>query len=120
LTIRTTALSINNPGDIVGNYQGPDGRAFGFLYSNGTYTTIDPPGTLFDESASVFGLAKQFINASGEIIGRYFDTGEIEHSFLYKNGTYTTIDPLGVASGFAGRFTHQRKGTDRRGLRDQY
>ena len=53
------AYGINNRGDIVGTYVG--GGLHGFLYSNGTYTTLDAPGS-FD--TQVFG-----INDRGQIAG---------------------------------------------------
>src|SRR5271166_4806854 len=42
----TVALGINVEGEIVGWYRGPLSSNQGFLYSGGTYTTINgPPGT---------------------------------------------------------------------------
>ena len=37
----SVAESINNKGQIVGFYQNSSGQEFGFLYSGGTYTTLD-------------------------------------------------------------------------------
>jgi hypothetical protein len=63
----------------------------GFLYSDGGYTTIAPPG-----SSSSFPTA---INASGQIVGSY-RTGSASSGFLYSGGSYTNIAPPG--STFAG------------------
>jgi probable HAF family extracellular repeat protein len=39
------------------------------------------------------------MNDSGQITGYYFDSSSTTHSFVYSNGTYTTIDdPLGTAT----------------------
>ncbi|MEK9282795.1 Ig-like domain-containing protein [Bradyrhizobium sp. ISRA442] len=60
--------------------------AHGFLYNNGTYTSIDIP---FVSPASTFPYA---INDSGQITGYYYDATGIGHGFLYSNGSYTKID----------------------------
>jgi probable HAF family extracellular repeat protein len=36
------------------------------------------------------------VNASGQIVGNFFDTTSGFRGFLYSNGTYTTIDPAGT------------------------
>ncbi len=51
--------------------------------SGPTYTTIDPPG-------SVFTLGVD-INAGGQIVGRYIDAAGINHGFLLSGGAYTDI-----------------------------
>jgi probable HAF family extracellular repeat protein len=59
----------------------------GFLYSNGTYTTLhDPLAT---------GLTYAYgISDAGQIVGSYSDSSG-QHGFVYSNGTYTTLnDPL--------------------------
>src|SRR3984957_6023073 len=38
------AFGINDSGAIVGDYRDSSNNAHGFLYSNGTYTTINGPG----------------------------------------------------------------------------
>jgi probable HAF family extracellular repeat protein len=68
----------------------------GFLYSHGTYTTIDFPGNVLQ--TFVTG-----INASGEIVGNFWDNSALApaHGFLYSHGTYTTIEPPGSTSSSA-------------------
>jgi probable HAF family extracellular repeat protein len=56
----------------------------GFLYSNGTYTTLNNP--LATRETSAYG-----INDAGQIVGSYFDDGGI-HGFVYSNGSYTTLN----------------------------
>jgi probable HAF family extracellular repeat protein len=46
----------------------------GFLLDNGTYTTLDVPGST---STQAWG-----INDSGEIVGTYADAGGGQHGFL--------------------------------------
>jgi probable HAF family extracellular repeat protein len=64
-----------------------------WLYSNGTYTTLNNP-------AATNTLA-QDINNSGQIVGAYNtvpgDSGALQNGFLYSNGTYTTINERGLA-----------------------
>jgi probable HAF family extracellular repeat protein len=61
----------------------------GFLYSHGTYTTIDVPGALDTSALS--------INGKGQIVGFYIDPGDNgqENGFVYSHGTYTTLDVPG-------------------------
>ena len=61
-------------GRVVGFYEdGSNGSItsqYGFLYSGGTYTTIDP----------ALGLTLNSINASGQIVGFY--SSSTNHGFL--------------------------------------
>ena len=88
---------INDAGQIVGFYIDSSGILHGFLYSGGTYTTLDDPlGTNGTDA-----LRHQ---QAGQIVGYYIDSNDMSHGFLYSGGTYTTLDdPLGtkgtVASG---------------------
>ena len=82
------ATDINNVGQIVGHYF--DGtHTHGFIYNNGTYTTLDDPlGT------DTFITGE---NDNGQIVGYYTDLSGGEHGFLYVGGTFTTIDnPSGM------------------------
>lgn len=90
--IETGAASINNLGQIVGGYVLPDGSRHAFLYSGGTFTTIDDPND--PTSSEALG-----INNSGQIVGAYLldspeggHTFEGAHSFLYGGGVFTTLD----------------------------
>ena len=72
-----------------------------------TFTTIDPPGTIFTIAAG--------INPQGDIVGRYYD-GSVcnlalacgaddghNHGFLLSGGEFTTIDfPGAVFTGAVG------------------
>src|SRR5262249_13894425 len=79
----TLAAGFNDLGQVVG-YAYYGGASHGFLYSNGTYTTLDDPSATGGTYASA-------INDSGQIVGSYSDaTGG--HGFLYSNGTWITLD----------------------------
>lgn len=87
--IGTHAVGINNAGQIVGEYSDGSG-IHGFLFSGGTYTTLnDPLAPTFTE---VFG-----INGAGQIVGDYVPGG----GFLLSGGTYTTLNPPGSVSTIA-------------------
>lgn len=77
----TDPTGINDAGTIVGTYVGLSGQ-HGFLYSGGSYRTLDAPGAAATHASG--------INASGLIVGDFANGGS--HGFLYSNGTYTTLD----------------------------
>jgi probable HAF family extracellular repeat protein len=82
-----TLDGINDLGQIVGTYNGTS-----FLYSNGSYTPIAPPGS---DITDVDG-----INDLGQIVGSFDTSGSnIVQDFLYDNGTYTNIDLPGPPNG---------------------
>lgn len=92
----TAAIRINKAGVIVGLYSITGSDTHGFLYSGGTFTTIDYPGGYSQNYA--WGL-----NDSGVIVGGYGEPTTIngvyyswEHGFLYQGGQFTNIDvPFG-------------------------
>ena len=73
----------------------------GFLYSGGTYTTLDDPSAIPGGG----GTTASGINAAGQIVG-YYNGISGAHGFLYNNGIYATIDdPLADSShSFRGTF----------------
>jgi probable HAF family extracellular repeat protein len=89
----TVAFGINDLGQIVGDYVASsqpspaDGLRHGFLLSQGTYTTLDPPGSTF--------TVAEGINNAGVIVGVYFDADGQRHGFFLSNGVYTKIDVPG-------------------------
>src|SRR5207247_2449435 len=86
ITIQGTARSVNDASQIVGYNGSP---SHGFLYDDGSVTTIDYPG-----AARTFPIG---INNSGTIVGAY--QTDQTHGYLYSGGTFTTLDdPLGVGS----------------------
>jgi probable HAF family extracellular repeat protein len=93
--IDTTPSSINNAGQIVGNFSDSKGQ-HGFLDVGGTFSTIDVPGA---SQALANG-----INNAGHIVGSFVDsTGPQDnlHGFLDVGGTFSTIDVPGAFRTFA-------------------
>lgn len=85
--VSTLASSINASGHVAGSYQGPTGE-HGFVYSDGTYTSLDVPGAATTRASS--------INASGQLAGSY---AYGRYGFLYSDGTFTTLDvPTGAVT----------------------
>jgi probable HAF family extracellular repeat protein len=82
-TSYTEAFSINNSGQIVGDFATATGNS-GFLYSGGVYTTINAPGAT---STIPFG-----INNSGQVVGYYSGPGITTSGFLYSGGVFSKIN----------------------------
>jgi uncharacterized membrane protein len=89
----TLPTGINNVGQIVGTYytssvSSPDPPTFGFLDTNGVFSTISVPGSP--------ATAANGINDAGQIVGS-FRSGDFRsgHGFLENNGVFTTIDVPG-------------------------
>jgi probable HAF family extracellular repeat protein len=78
----TTAYGISNSGQAVGHFADATG-GHGFLYSGGTFVTINYPGAL-DQTAA-FGIA------GSDIVG-YFNDAIGTHGFLDASGLFTQID----------------------------
>jgi probable HAF family extracellular repeat protein len=89
--------AINNNGDMVGSFATAACCVqFGFLYSAGTYTSLDVP-PVFDQAA--YG-----INDSGQIAGFYIannDSTFTQHGFLDSGGAFTPIDFPGATATLA-------------------
>jgi hypothetical protein len=88
----TFPAAINPQGDIVGEYIDTSFNQHGFLLSNGTFTTIDAPGSTFTAATG--------INPQGDILGIYQDSISLNlHGFLLSKGKFSTIDvPAAVGS----------------------
>ena len=82
----TSATSINDRGDVAGQYI-LAGQNHGFLLSNGVYSTVDVPGAT---ATSIFGLSND-----GELCGNYsVGTGPavVMHGFLLFGDGLMTVD----------------------------
>ena len=84
-SFNTHPLSVNDSGQVVGYYFDSIGE-HGFLYSAGTYTTLDLP------TGNGYFTVAYDINNSGQIVGYGFGS-DAQHGFLYSEGVYTMIDP---------------------------
>lgn len=96
----TIALGINDFGHVVGQYWGDAfgqglQRFHGFLWKDGTYTTLDAP------FAEAMATTLSGINNAGQVIGTYLhhrpgspDINEYdsELAFLYDNGNFTELN----------------------------
>lgn len=89
-SVFTTVLRINGNGEAVGTYRAPNISDHIFAYENGTYVTIDFPGT-----EGTGGVPNASINDAGVIAGNYYDNG-MGYGFTYSNGTFVTIDVPGA------------------------
>jgi probable HAF family extracellular repeat protein len=98
----TAATGINNLGQIVGYYLDSNNFQHGYLYSNGTYVTLDDP-------LGSHGTVATGINDSGQIVGFYLDgsspfppgLGEFSD---YQNGIHYAFlaTPVSVPGPIAG------------------
>ena len=95
----SVASGINDAGQIagftqtIGNRETP-GETLGYLYSNGTLTTIDFPGAGMTTPSS--------INNVGQIAGtfRYPGATGYIHGFVESNGVFTIVDEPGFVDAY--------------------
>jgi uncharacterized membrane protein len=87
----TELLAVNNSGQILGFYEGPNG-AGAFLYSNGVFdfTRYSFP----DAAATGFPMG---INDAGQLVGTYYVGPGPNAGYLYTSGTYTSIIFPGIS-----------------------
>jgi probable HAF family extracellular repeat protein len=86
----TEAWGVNDADQVVGFYSDANGNQHGFLYGNGSYSTLDYPGA--------FATVAQGINDAGQIVGAYAD-GVGTHGFLLSGGKFTSLDDPMAAPG---------------------
>ena len=79
----TSVKAINDYDEVVGYYYNDSGY-YGFLYSDGLYTTLNDP-------LATNGTFANSINDADQIIG-YYENASGAHGFIYINGTYNTVD----------------------------
>ena len=84
------ATQINSSNQIVGAYgTSLSDLIHGFLYSGGTYITLDFPG------ASITSVSD--INNLGQVVGTYSVGTTEQRGFLYSGGVFTPIDVPGAS-----------------------
>ena len=91
---RLDAAGVNNAGTIVG-YYGAAGLRYGFVLSNGTFTSLSAPGAV---PGTKPGTRAEGINDAGTVVGYYIDSSGVVHGFVWSNGVYTTLDYPGAKS----------------------
>src|SRR5205807_38470 len=89
LVLGVVTMAIAIPGrDVALGHGGSDGY---LLAAPGTYSAIDVPGAT--------GTEAHGINAAGQIVGSFKDTGGVSHGFLRDaGGTFYAIDVPGAPS----------------------
>lgn len=92
---RSTALGVNNAGQVVGSARNADGLFQPILWENGVVTNLNPfPGTQGNANA---------INNNGEIVGFINSTpGTTQRGFYWNAGNLALLEP---ASGNPNHFT---------------
>ena len=80
---RFVPISINDKGQVTGYYETSTAE-YGFVYSNGQYTSIDPPGSSSTLASS--------INNSGQVVGFYEDN-TTNHGFVATDPPSPTTAP---------------------------
>ncbi len=84
----TQCQGINKQGAIVGGYMVPNNSlSTGFVYANGTFHTVLPPGA--------FDAVVNAINDAGMMVGNCFDPNG-GHGFIYDGRHYWLIDAPGA------------------------
>ena len=83
----TAARGITADGRVVGFYGVMNGAQHGFLFADGTITTIDVP-VPDARWTNIFG-----INARGDIVGAFADKDLVQHGFVWTaHGPFMVID----------------------------
>jgi hypothetical protein len=81
----TNPTGVNSTGTVVGSYYKADNSRHGFTWHEGTFSTVDYPGTT---NTTLNG-----INDDGTIVGAYMNEYGQYHGFsLTKDGSYALID----------------------------
>jgi uncharacterized membrane protein len=89
-SIGTVVTGVSNDGRIVG-YLAQGGS---FLDSGGSYTPINYPGAL-PEDTFAYG-----VNTNGDVVGYYIDPSLHRHGFWYSGGEFLSIDYPGAFGTF--------------------
>ena len=85
-------------GEVVGWYVAPDTSVHGFLYTNGSYTSLEDPNDLMYTAAS--GIS------GTNIVGSYLDQNDgYYHGFIFDGSNYTMLtDPDAATNAFGATF----------------
>jgi probable HAF family extracellular repeat protein len=89
------ASGINDSGQIVGSFTDANNWTHGFLYSGGSFTTIDYPNTSKNSSGFFGGTEANGINNSGQVVGFHGPTTlGVAPGYLYSGGSFTSISAM--------------------------
>ena len=88
-------MAINAEDVIAGYYVDTTARFHGFLLDRGSFTTVDPPGSI--KTGTDGGVLK--VNPEGDVAGNYTASGDVPapcgcsgHGFVFRNGTFSSFD----------------------------
>jgi probable HAF family extracellular repeat protein len=90
--IYTAPTGINDKGEVVGNYE-TSGKVYGFLLSNGSFTTISCP----NQQTGTFAVG---INDNGVVVG-YYGRDYKNFGFVYVNGVCQNLDEFNGSTAYA-------------------
>ena len=74
-------------------FDGSGIHGYGFLRTNGQDTLIEVPGAM--------GTEPEGLNNRGRVVGVWFDAQGVEHSFLFSDGVYSTLDFPGATGAYS-------------------
>ncbi len=102
----TTPLSINDLGEIVGEFIKTDGtNGFGYLQKpDGTFTLTTAPGSAPEQTYYIS------INNRRQILGAFLDSQQVLHNFLETGGDFRPFD---LPAGFGASFVSAQTVNDR-------
>jgi len=83
----TSINGINASGERAGIYFA-GGRFYGYFWSHGVVTTLDPPDSTFSLAAS--------INGKGQVVGFWRKGTEPRHGYVWDDGIFTPVDVPGA------------------------
>ncbi len=90
----TYAAAIDTAGTVFGAYRAmSDGNTHGFTFRSGSYTTFDPPGSVY--------VNVGFVTPSGIVGGMFTDSGSAMHGFTWDGSTYRVFPSqvVGITNG---------------------
>jgi YVTN family beta-propeller protein/probable HAF family extracellular repeat protein len=82
----------NNAQALVGNYVDTGGVEHGYLFTGGSFLTLDDPSGIL--------TIPEDVNNVGQVVGLYNDANKVSHGFVWSNGTFATVDFPGSLSTF--------------------
>lgn len=89
-SVSTSAIGLNDHGDVTGEYKDASGLIHGFVrFDDGDYEQIDYPWAI---STSV-----QKIASNGTAVGYFYDAGSKSHGFTWRHGEFEQVDYPGAA-----------------------